>query len=188
MEPHERRRAPHGIDALSGHLLRPMTVADVPGVVELERRSTTEGWTATAYEHELTNNHAARYLVLEGEGGRVTGFAGLWLQFDQAHIVTVVVAPEERRQRLGQRLVVALLEIAQREGMDDCTLEVRKSNEPARALYRGLGFFEVGLRKGYYLDNNEDAIIMTTEPFTSESYRRRIAEATGVPPVPTGGD
>lgn len=165
-----------------------MTVADIPAVVELENRSTDERWTAGAYEHEITNNKSAHYLLLEGEDGAVLGFGGLWLQFDQAHIVTVVVAPELRRQGYGQRLVLALLALAEKEAMDDCTLEVRKSNEPARALYRGLGFFEVGIRKGYYLDNKEDAVIMTTEPFATEGYRRRISEVTGVPLVPTGGD
>lgn len=165
-----------------------MVLADVPAVVTLERRSTEEGWTAAAYENELTNNKAARYFVLETSAGEITGFAGLWLQFDQAHIVTIAVAPELRRSGHGLRLVLSLLDLAEREGMDDCTLEVRKSNDAARALYRRLGFFEVGLRKAYYLDNKEDAIIMTTEPFSSEGYRRRIEAATGIPAIPTGGD
>lgn len=164
-----------------------MVLADVPAVVALEHRSTDEGWTASAYENELTNNKAARYFVLEIDG-EIVGFAGLWLQFDQAHIVTIAVAPELRRSGHGLRLVLSLLDLAEREGMDDCTLEVRKSNEAARALYRRLGFFEVGLRKAYYLDNREDAVIMTTEPFASDGYRRRIEAVTGVPAIPTGGD
>jgi ribosomal-protein-alanine N-acetyltransferase len=73
--------------------------------------------------------------------------------------------------------VRALLAIARREGMAAATLEVRVSNQPARALYREFGFHEVGVRKRYYSDNKEDAVIMTTEEFESEGFRRKLAEA-----------
>jgi ribosomal-protein-alanine N-acetyltransferase len=152
-----------------------MTLDDIPAVVALEGRAMNEGWHPGAYAHELEHNGAARYLVAESEGV-VAGFAGLWLQFDQAHVVTVAVEPAMQRKGIGSLLVLALLSVAEEAGMEDATLEVRTSNVAARALYRGFGFFEVGVRKKYYLDNGEDAVIMTTEAIASDGYKRRVAK------------
>ena len=163
-----------------------------------------EGWHPGAYAHELEHNGAARYLVAEllptnpgeesshraseesshhaGEEsshtdrGAIAGFAGLWLQFDQAHVVTVAVEPAMQRNGIGSLLVLSLFNVAEEAGMEDATLEVRTSNVAARSLYRGFGFFEVGVRKKYYLDNGEDAVIMTTEAFTSEAFKRRVTK------------
>ena len=146
--------------------VRPMTLDDIPQVIALEARAMSEGWHPGAYEHELQHNGAARYIVEEREGA-IVGFAGLWLQFDQAHVVTVAVDPVHQRLGLGSVLVRELLRIAEDEGMEDATLEVRDSNAAARALYRKFGFYEVGVRKKYYLDNHEDAVIMTTKAFAS---------------------
>lgn len=154
--------------------VRPMTLDDIPRVVALEGRAMSEGWHPGAYEHELQHNGAARYIVEEFEG-EIVGFAGLWLQFDQAHVVTVAVDPVHQRHGFGSVLVRELLRIAEDEGMEDATLEVRDSNTAARALYRKFGFYEVGVRKKYYLDNHEDAVIMTTKAFSS---------AKSAPPVP----
>lgn len=143
-----------------------MTLDDIPQIVALEARAMNEGWHPGAYEHELKNNGAARYIVGEREG-EIIGFAGLWLQFDQAHVVTVAVDPVHQRQGYGSLLVRELLRIAEDEGMEDATLEVRDSNASARALYRKFGFWEVGVRKRYYLDNHEDAVIMTTKAFAA---------------------
>ncbi|MGH2627269.1 MAG: ribosomal protein S18-alanine N-acetyltransferase, partial [Anaerolineales bacterium] len=140
--------------------VRSMTPADVPGVLAVEHEAFTTGWPPTAFERELSQNQLARYLVL-CDGSRVVGFAGLWLMADQAHVVTVAVTPELQRQGYGRLLVHALLELALREGMAAATLEVRVSNAAARTLYGEYGFHEVGVRKRYYSDNKEDAVIMT---------------------------
>ncbi len=157
--------------------VRPMTLEDLPAVQVVEREAFESGWPATAFEHELTNNGMARYLVLERlsptEPG-IIGFAGLWLVVDQAHVVTVAVRPGERRHGYGRVLVQALVELAREHGMNDATLEVRVSNEAARGLYRVYGFHEVGERKRYYADNGEDAVIMTTEGLTTDGYRARL--------------
>ena len=108
--------------------------------------------------------------------GAIAGFAGLWLQFDQAHVVTVAVEPAMQRNGIGSLLVLSLFNVAEEAGMEDATLEVRTSNVAARSLYRGFGFFEVGVRKKYYLDNGEDAVIMTTEAITSEAFKRRVTK------------
>jgi ribosomal-protein-alanine N-acetyltransferase len=150
-----------------------MTLADVPAVRTIEQAAFDQSWPATTFEHELTHNGAARYVLVEDEHA-VRGFGGLWLQFDQAHVVTVAVEPLARRRGIGRLLVHALLSVAAEAGMTDATLEVRASNEPARALYRTYGFYEVGSRQRYYADNGEDAVIMTTEPLASPAFATRM--------------
>ncbi len=180
-----------------------MRLDDAPAVAALESAAFTSGWSHTAFERELTQNAAARYLVLErpellpspaqsGEGlgvrARIVGFAGLWLMFDEAHIVTVAVAESERRHGYGRVLVHALVQLAAELGMTNATLECRVSNTAARALYRDYGFYEVGERKSYYADNREDAVIMTTEAFATDAYQQRLARlAAKLPPHEASG-
>ena len=151
---------------------------DLPAAARIEAASFDGEWPATAFANELRNNAVARYVLLERRnpagGWDALGFAGLWLQFDQAHVVTVAVLPAERRNGYGRLLVYALLRLAMDNGMADATLELRKSNGAARALYAGFGFHEVGERRRYYPDG-EDALIMTTEAFESERFRPRFA-------------
>ena len=155
-------------------MMHPRDMADVMAV---ERAAYSPGWPATAFERELTQNAMARYVVLRhGAGGPVAGFGGIWLMVDEAHVVPVAVLPEARRQGYGRALVHALLNVAIDHEMALATLEVRTSNEAARALYRAYGFYEVGVRKRYYSDNHEDAVIMTTEDIQGEAYRRRLDE------------
>ena len=152
-----------------------MHADDIPAVVEVERRSFDKGWAATAFERELAQNRMARYLVLETDG-EITGFGGLWLMVDEAHVVTAAVRPEYRRHGLGRLIVHGLVQLAQREGMLAATLECRVSNDAARGLYRHYGFYEVGVRHKYYEDNQEDAVIMTTEELGSGTYQRRLQQ------------
>jgi ribosomal-protein-alanine N-acetyltransferase len=158
----------------AGLAVYPMTPGDVPEVLAVERDAFTTGWPPTAFEREITQNQMARYVVLR-EDGRLVGFAGLWLMVDQAHVVTVAVTPDAQGRGYGRLLVHGLLQLARREGMASATLEVRESNAAARALYREYGFYEVGIRKRYYTDNHEDAVIMTTEEFTSDAFQGRLA-------------
>ncbi len=168
------RRAHGGCyDPFMGIVVRRMDVEDLAAVCALEAVSFDATWPATAFEHELTQNPAARYVVIDIDG-RPVAFGGLWLQFDQAHVVTVAVDPMMRRSGLGRLAVHALVTVADAFGMADATLEVRESNEAARALYRAYGFYEVGRRKRYYADNGEDALIMTTEPLRSPAYQARL--------------
>ncbi len=153
-----------------------MSGGHVPAVLALESTAFVGGWPSTAFERELQQNKLARYIVLF-EAERLVGFAGLWLMVEEAHIVTVAVAPPAQRLGYGRLLVQGLLRVADREGMLAATLEVRESNAAARALYRDLGFHEAGKRKRYYSDNREDAVIMTTEEFASEGYRRAATQA-----------
>lgn len=156
-------------------VVRPMQPGDIAAVVAVERSAFDEGWPATAFERELTQNRMARYVVLE-VGGEVVGFGGIWLMVDEAHVVTVAVRPDCRGRGFGRLLVHGLVQVAQCEGMLSATLECRVSNAAARALYSRYGFYEVGLRRKYYQDNQEDAVIMTTEEFASAAYQRRLRD------------
>ena len=94
---------------------------------------------------------------------------------DEAHITTFAVAPAWRRRRIGERLLLAVLDLAVARGAREATLEVRLSNLAARRLYEKYGFRPVGIRPRYYSDDHEDALIMTTEPLASVPMATRIA-------------
>jgi ribosomal-protein-alanine N-acetyltransferase len=107
---------------------------------------------------------------------RILGMVGLWCMVGEGHIVTIAVHPSCRRQGIGELLLVAALEAAVDAGQEVVTLECRISNRAARALYEKYGFSRVGVRARYYTDNQEDALIMTTPPLRSSSFRRLLAQ------------
>ena len=153
--------------------IEPMGLADLDAVQEIERRSFRTPWPSNAYRTELETNRLATYLVARIDG-RVVGYGGMWLMVDEAHITTFAVDPENRRRRVGERLLLALLDLASGRRAREATLEVRLSNMAARRLYEKYGFRPVGLRPRYYSDDNEDALIMTTEPLAEPAMRQRI--------------
>ena len=154
--------------------IRPMAEEDLPFVQLIEGASFTTPWPPHAYRQELESNRLAHYLVaLIGE--RVVGYGGIWLMVDEAHITTFAVHPAYRRRRIGERMLIALLDLAVDRGAREATLEVRLSNLAARRLYEKYGFRPVGIRPRYYSDNQEDALIMTTEPLATPLMRDRIA-------------
>ena len=154
--------------------IAPMTVADLDAVHDIEKRSFRTPWPSHAYKTELETNRLAHYVVARADG-EVVGYGGMWVMVDEAHITTFAVAPERRRERIGERLLLELMDLAQELRAREATLEVRLSNLPARRLYEKYGFRPVGLRPRYYSDDNEDALIMTTEPFASPGMRERLA-------------
>ncbi len=112
----------------------------------------------------------------EPPAGPIVGFAGIWLMVDEAHLVTIAVQPGHRGRGLGELLLVSVLDWACALGASYMTLEVRASNHVAQALYRKYGFRNEGVRRRYYSDNGEDAIIMTTDKIASASYQARYQE------------
>ncbi|MPZ22797.1 MAG: ribosomal-protein-alanine N-acetyltransferase [Dehalococcoidia bacterium] len=106
----------------------------------------------------------------------ILGFAGLWRMVDEGHIVTIAVREDRRRLGLGGLLLSRAFMVADQENLPALTLEVRVSNQAAQALYEKWGFQRLGLRKRYYSDNNEDAVIMTTPDLADSDLRRLIAE------------
>ena len=152
--------------------IKPMRLEDIDSVLEIERMSFTTPWARDAYLHELKDNRLACYL-LAWEFHRVLGYAGMWVVLDEAHVTTIAVDPPHRRRRIGERLLAALIGEAMRRRARRVTLEVRKSNLEAQSLYRKYGFKDIGLRKGYYSDNREDAIVMWTGNVWGQAFQER---------------
>ncbi len=151
-----------------------MELADIPAVHAIERQSFPVPWPAYAFRQELEANRLARYLLVRA-GDRVVAYAGLWLMVGEAHVTTFAVLPDWRRQGVGRRLMLALLDLGRELGAETATLEVRLSNLAARRLYEQFGFRPVGIRPRYYSDNNEDALIMTTDALRSRPMQARLA-------------
>ena len=166
----------------------PMTLDDLSAVHRIEGASFSVPWPDEAYRSELQANRLASYLVVRTDE-EVIAYGGIWLMVDEAHITTFAVDPAWRRQRVGETLLVALLELALARRAREATLEVRLSNVAARRLYEKYGFRPVGLRPRYYSDNGEDALIMTTPPLASAPMRERMAglrAALDAAPPPEG--
>jgi ribosomal-protein-alanine N-acetyltransferase len=147
--------------------IRVATAEDIDAMTELDATCFSAPWSHASFEAELTTNQLAWYLVAEellSEGvGLIIGYAGLWAIEDEGHITNVAVHPDYRRMHLGHILVDMLIDQTRQEGLKRFTLEVRVSNVAAISLYKQFGFVSAGLRKGYYEDNNEDAMIMWLE-------------------------
>jgi ribosomal-protein-alanine N-acetyltransferase len=156
-------------------VIEDMTLDDVDGVQEVERASFPVPWPTNAFKHELTQNKNARYVVAR-ERDRIVGYAGLWLMVDEAHITTFAVLPEHRRRRIGERMLQRLFDVADELGAEWLTLEVRVSNLGAQRLYEKYGFRRAGVRRRYYSDNNEDALIMWTDRLRDHAVRERLAK------------
>ena len=168
--------------------IAPMRLEDLAAVHAIEQASFDSPWPADAYRSELETNRLAQYLVAHA-GDEIAAYAGMWLMVDEAHIITFAVHPAWRRQRIGERLLLALLDVAREAGAHEATLEVRLSNLLARRLYEKYGFRPVGLRPRYYSDNGEDALIMTTDQLHDPSMLARIARlrsAIDAAPAPVG--
>jgi ribosomal-protein-alanine N-acetyltransferase len=172
-----------------------MREEDLEQVMPIERASFPAPWPASAYRYELTQNALSSYLVLRercstGAARRpkvawlfgrrrvpaIVGYGGFWIILDEGHISTIAIHPDRRGRGLGELVLVALMDAAIVRGAGELTLEVRVSNHVAQSLYRKHGFVRVGLRKRYYHDNNEDALIMTTPRVDGEDFVARYTE------------
>jgi ribosomal-protein-alanine N-acetyltransferase len=140
-------------------VLRDMTIHDIDRVLAVEHRCFTAPWSRQAFLTELVDNQFARYIVAEYRG-RIIGYSGVWLIVDEAHVTNIAVDPDFQGKHLGEQILRTVMAQSSVRGMERITLEVRVSNTPAKNLYLKLGFKGVGIRKGYYTDNREDALIM----------------------------
>jgi ribosomal-protein-alanine N-acetyltransferase len=104
----------------------------------------------------------------------IVGIAGFWIMVDEAHITTLATRNACRRQGIGERLLIKIIEMAAQLHADVVTLEARISNKQAQTLYEKYGFQKVGVRRAYYTDNGEDAVIMTTDSLTSSAFQSRF--------------
>lgn len=164
--------------------IEPMRIGDVDDVLVIEGVSFTNPWSRQAFVHELVDNRVARLWVARPEAARggpaVLGYLCLWVIVDELHVTNFAVHPACRRQGVGHRLLGELLEHYRRQGAVRVTLEVRPSNGEARRLYDRFGFREVGLRRGYYFDTGEDALLLETRlgeapPPWNHSSRLRVS-------------
>ncbi|EMR05379.1 ribosomal-protein-alanine N-acetyltransferase [Bhargavaea cecembensis DSE10] len=141
---------------------RPMQIADVPAVYRVETDAFSSPWTMEAFEQEMLTNEYAYYLLAQ-DGEEIIGYCGAWLILDECHITNVAVLSAYRGHGIGEALMREMMRRTARKGAATMTLEVRVSNDPALGLYRKLGFKDGGIRRGYYTDNGEDALVMWTE-------------------------
>lgn len=137
----------------------PMTEAHLDGVMELEEATFSIPWSRADFEREIRENAMAIYYVA-AEKGKILGYAGMWHVVTEGHITNVGVLEEARRRGIGSMLMEKMMETAREKKMTGMTLEVRMGNAPAQALYHKFGFRAEGVRRNYYADTKEDAIIM----------------------------
>ncbi len=139
-----------------------MLPSDLDEVLAIEEASFSVPWSRESFLFELRSNPYARNFVVR-DGARVVAFTCLWVVYDELKINNIAVDAAERRKGHGAALLRWILDFGRSEGCTEATLEVRPSNFAARALYAAHGFREVGIRKGYYRDTQEDAILMAAE-------------------------
>ena len=112
----------------------------------------------------------------QAAGQRILGFVGLWFMAGEAHITAIAVDERSRGKSIGELLLMSSIDLAMQKGADVVTLEARVSNHVAQSLYEKYLFEKVGIRKGYYTDNREDAVIMTTRPIHSPAYQEHLQD------------
>ena len=150
-------------------VIRPLTIDDLEAVVALEAANAPNPWSEGLFRDELA---AENRIYLAAEEGGLVGFAGVMVVADEAHVTNLLVEPDRRRQGIGLELMKSLVEASVAAGARHLTLEVRSRNEAARALYARLGLAPVGVRKGYY--GNDDALILWAHDIDAEEYREGL--------------
>jgi [ribosomal protein S18]-alanine N-acetyltransferase len=141
---------------------RRMALPDLPRVVEIEKDGFLHPWSRDLLQRELSHAWSTVLLAVEDRAGgeAVVGFIVFWLVHDEVHVLNIATAREERRRGVGRALMEEAADAGRRRGAVLATLEVRASNTSAIALYRALGYRQVGVRPRYYAEENEDAIVM----------------------------
>jgi len=162
---------------VSGTLrIRRMQSEDLPQVFELDRNSFSLPWPERSFRFELENNEVSRCWVAEllpiSGAPLLVAMIVVWMIADEVHVATLAVSPEYRRQKIAQRLLAHTLIDAYHSGANSSFLEVRRSNQAAITLYQRFGYREVAVRRNYYKDNQEDAILMDLAPLNLENLKR----------------
>lgn len=143
-------------------LYREMVEQDIPSVVAIEEEAFATPWTVEIFEHEMNGNAYAHYIVAVEEE-EVIGHCGMWIVLDECHITNVAVRKRLRGHGIGEKLMFEAIELCKEMNVKLMTLEVRMSNHTAQNLYRKLGFQDGGIRKNYYTDDRENALVMWVE-------------------------
>jgi ribosomal-protein-alanine N-acetyltransferase len=166
-------------EELEVHLV-PMRRRHLRSVLRIEAQVYPRPWSLSLFMSELALRTSRAYYVAR-VGGTVVGYCGLMLIGEDAHVTTIAVDPAWHRNKIATRLLLNLAEEARKRGASNLTLEVRVSNQPAQALYQRFGFRPAGIRKNYYVESNEDALVMWAEDIDTLEYTHRLRDiAAGV--------
>jgi [ribosomal protein S18]-alanine N-acetyltransferase len=149
--------------------LTPMRRRHLRGVLRIEEQAYPRPWSHTLFLSELALRSTRSYVVAK-VGRDVVGYAGLMLSMEDGHVTTIAVDPKWHRHQIGTRLMLALAREALEREARNLTLEVRLSNKGAQFLYRRFGFAPVGVRKNYYPETNEDALVMWVHGIDTPDY------------------
>ncbi len=151
--------------------IKKMTPEDIDSVIKIEESAYGDHhWSKDSFLNEI-NNELAKYYTLHTPDNQLAGYAGCWHILEEAHITTIAIAPDFRRKNYGQCLLKKIIDDCYQEEIKYITLEVRVSNTPAINLYTKYGFSSFGTRKGYYQNNNEDALIMWTKNIFFDEFK-----------------
>ena len=148
-------------------MIRKMRLEDIVQVIAIDRVSFSLPWPERSFRFELTDNPASRCWVAEMDG-KLVGMIVVWLIVDEVHVATIATHLDFRRQGIAKKLLSHALRQLSNEGAQSSFLEVRASNLAAQEMYRKFGYGESGIRRRYYKDNDEDAILMTLESLNVE--------------------
>ena len=160
-------------DVVEVHLV-PMRRRHLRSVLRIEGQVYPKAWTLSLFLAEL-GLRSSRYYIVARVGGEVVGYAGIMISLDEAHVTTIAVDPAWQRHGIGRRLLINLARAAVARQARHLTLEVRVSNAPAQRLYQEFGFETEGIRKNYYAESREDALIMWAHWIDSDAYAQRLA-------------
>jgi ribosomal-protein-alanine N-acetyltransferase len=178
-------------------LIRLLCEEDIEQAIEIENEAFSTMLPPTNYERELKNDLAFYIVAYDDQqvidiidkerelGGRypIIGMAGFWLMAGEAHIVNIAVRQAYRRRGIGELLLIKLINLALEKGANIITLEVRKTNIEAQKLYNTYGFKPQGIRLGYYMDDREDAVIMTTDDIRSDTFQTNLLSRKRALPI-----
>lgn len=152
-------------------IIKPMLKTDIEAVLKIEEFAYGDHhWSKDSFYGELSNNLAHYYSAFNADD-ELIGYAGSWRVIDEAHITTLAVKPEYLRKKIGEALLQTIIDDCYKNEIKYITLEVRVSNSAAIGLYEKYGFKSLGVRKGYYQNNNEDALIMWTENIFWDKFK-----------------
>jgi ribosomal-protein-alanine N-acetyltransferase len=154
--------------------IEPMRRKHLKSVLRIEQQVYPRPWSAALFHSELALRSTRSYFVAK-VGRRLVGYAGIMITLDESHVTTIAVDPTRHREKIGTRLMLQLARESIARGATALTLEVRVSNKGAQDLYRRFGFAPVGVRKNYYQEINEDALVMWVHEIDQPAYRELLA-------------
>ncbi|MGH2767608.1 MAG: ribosomal protein S18-alanine N-acetyltransferase [Actinomycetota bacterium] len=158
--------------------LVPMRRRHLRQVLRIEAQVYPRPWSGSLFLQEMARKSDRVYLVARLDG-RVVGYGGLMLGGGEAHITTVAVDPAFHRRRIGTRIMLALMDAGVERGARSVSLEVRKSNTGAQQMYERFGFRPVGIRRGYYVETGEDAVVMWADAINTPRYAEQLDRLRG---------